>query len=80
MTIIDNMTEEMIGKAELNKPPFTCIKSEKRVPIEKDKADSFHKVVMLLQSFSQRERPYVRTTESFLCKRVGSQDDDEYKS
>ena len=57
-------------------PLIICLKSES-VPIEKEKSDSFHKIVMQLQYLSQRGRPDLQTAVSSLCKRVSAPNEDE---
>ena len=78
-TIIANMPEDMVGKAPTPAANHRFKIREGSVPIEKEKADSFHAMVMQLQYLSQRGRPDVRTAVSFLCKRVSAPDDNDYK-
>ena len=73
------MPEDMIGKAPTPAANHRFKIREGSVPIEKEKADSFHTMVMQLQYLSQRGRPDVRTAVSFLCKRVSAPDDNDYK-
>ena len=73
------MPEEMVGNAPTPAASHLFKIREGSVPIEKEKADSFHKIVMPLQHLSQRGRPDVWTPVSFLCKRVSIPDEDDYQ-
>ena len=73
--IVAEMPEEMVGKT-----PTPAANHPRRVSADrKEKADSFHKIVMQLQYLRQQGRPNIRTAVSFLCKRVSAPDKDGYK-
>jgi hypothetical protein len=78
-TVLSEMPEEMRGKAATPAADHLFHVRDDPVLLEKDKADSFHKIVMQLQYLSQRARPDLRTAVSFLCKRVNKPDQDDYK-
>jgi Reverse transcriptase (RNA-dependent DNA polymerase) len=77
--VIADMPQDMIGKAVTPAANHLFDIRENSVPIEKEKADAFHKTVMQLQYLSQRARPDIRTAVSFLCKRLSAPDLDNYK-
>jgi hypothetical protein len=78
-TIISEMPADMKGKAATPAANHLFDIREDPVPIDQEKSDIFHKMVMQLQYLSQRARPDVRTAVSFLCKRVSAPDEDDYK-
>jgi hypothetical protein len=78
-TIIADMPEEMIGKAATPAASHLFEIREEPVVVDEERAETFHRMVMQLQYLSQRGRPDVRTAVSFLCKRVSSPDEDDYK-
>ena len=77
--VIAEMPQEMVGTAVTPAANHLFEVRENSVPVEKEKADVFHKIVMQLQYLSQRARPDIRTAVSFLCKRVSAPDMDDYK-
>jgi len=78
-SMIAEMPEEMKGKAATPAADHLFKVSDEPVPIEADKADVFHRIVMQLQYLSQRGRPDVRTAVSFLCKRTNCPDQDDWR-
>jgi hypothetical protein len=78
-TVIAEMPEDMVGKAATAAASHLFNVRDNPVPIEKDKADTFHKMVMQLQYLSQQGHPDIQTAVSFLCKRVSVPDQDDYK-
>ena len=78
-SIIADMPEDMVGKAPTPAANHLFKTRENSVPLEKGKAEVYHKITMQLQYISQRGRPDMRTAVSFLCKRVDAPDEDDYK-
>jgi hypothetical protein len=78
-TIISEMPADMKGKAMTPAANHLFDIREDPMPIDQEKSEIFHKMVMQLQYLSQRARPDIRTAVSFLCKRVSVPDEDDYK-
>jgi hypothetical protein len=78
-TVIAGMPDDMVGKAPTPAATHLFKIRDDPVLLEKEKSDTFHKMVMQLQYLSQRARPDLRTAVSFLCKRVSAPDEDDYK-
>jgi hypothetical protein len=78
-SVIADMPDEMIGTAATPAADHLFSIADDPVFLDKDRSDTFHKMVMQLQYMSQRARPDLRTAVSFLCKRVTKPDEDDWK-
>jgi hypothetical protein len=78
-TIISEMPKDMKGTAKTPAPSHLFVVNDNPVPLSKEKADVFHRMVMQLLYLCQRGRPDVRTAISFLCRRTNAPDEDDYK-
>jgi hypothetical protein len=79
-TILHDAPKEMRGKAVT--PAATHlfqVNTVNPVHLGEEKAETYVRVVMQLLYLSQRARPDIRTTVSFLCSRMLLPDEDDYK-
>jgi len=78
-SVLAEMPDEMHGTAATPAATHLFEVSEEPVLLDKERSDTFHKMVMQIQYMSQRARPDLRTAVSFLCKRVTKPDEDDWK-
>jgi hypothetical protein len=78
-TVIADMPEEMEGTAAAPAAARLFHSNGNSVPLSRDKADTFHRMVMQLLYLCQRGRPDLQTAISYLCKRTSAPDEDDYK-
>jgi len=78
-SMIAEMPDEMIGAAVTPAASHLFKVNDNPELLEKDKAETFHRMVMQIQCLSQRARPDTRTAVSFLCKRTNNPDMDDWK-
>jgi hypothetical protein len=78
-TIFAGMPEDMIGTAATAAAGHLFNVNENPVLLPPEKAEVFHRMVMQLLYLSQRGRPDLQTAVSFLCRRTGAPDEDDYK-
>jgi len=78
-TIFADMPEDMIGTAATPAAGHLFNVNENPVLLCTEKAELLHRMVMQLLYLSQRGRPDIQTAVSYLCRRTGAPDEDDYK-
>jgi hypothetical protein len=78
-SVIADMPEEMKGTSATPAASHLFSVKENPVPLPRDQADIFHRMVMQLLYLSQRGRPDLQLAISYLCKRTSYPDEDDYK-
>jgi hypothetical protein len=78
-TIIAGMPKDMEGTAKIPAGSYLFKVSDNPVLLDKDTAETYHRMVMQLLYLCQRGRPDVRTAIAFLTRRTTAPDSDDYK-
>ena len=78
-TILTELPAEMRGRAKTPAAKHLFNVDPKSTPIDKDRAESFHRITMQLMYLSQRGRPDLRTAISFLSSRTSAPDEHDWK-
>ena len=78
-TIMDDLPKQMRGRSRTPAALHLNNTRDNATKLDKDKADQYHSITMQLSYLAQRGRPDIRTAVAFLCTRVASPDEDDYR-